>query len=277
MVLITGASGQLGRALQKRLTEYYAPSHSALDITDPEAVGNFFSANKPDVVVNCAAYNFVDLAETNEEECFKVNAVGALNLARECLKFGSYMIHISSDYVFNGRKAGVYEANDKTDPLSVYGRSKAIGEQNVLNASGKNAVVRTSWLYSEMSNNFVSAIIKAGKTCGSINVVDDQKGSPTYASDLALVICEMIKSRPSGIFHATNEGFCTRAEFAEEILKEMSIDCTVNRVASSQYPSAAVRPENSCMSKASLANAGLPLLPEWKDALTRCIRNRKVL
>lgn len=275
MILITGASGQLGTALRKLIPDSLTPPSALLDISNADNVRAYFSNHRPDVVINCAAYNFVDLAETHSEECFGVNAQGALYLAEESLKYNSYMIHISSDYVFDGRKAGAYEVCDKPLPLSVYGRSKAEGEKNVLATSAGFAVVRTSWLFSELPNNFVSAIIRAGSTRDSIDVVYDQVGSPTYAADLAAFVSKMVSCRSAGLFQATNDGFCSRAEFAEEILRLSGISCTVNKVTSSMYPAVAERPKNSRMSKASLLDSGLPILPDWKDALNRCIMNRK--
>ena len=269
-ILITGGSGQLGTSLQRQLaeTDYLAPSHAQLDITDAEQVYEFFQATRPDAVIHCAAYNNVDLAETEPEQCRLVNVKGTENIVAAARVFGSYVIYISSDYVFDGRKVGAYQTTDKKNPLSVYGASKSKAEDLVL-AEPNNAVVRISWLFGPGERNFVRAVLRAAQARPSLSVVNDQIGSPTYTEDLAALLCEMLGKRPQGIFHATNEGVCSRAWFAEKVLEVSGIKTEIIGVTSEQYPSSAQRPLNSRLSKVSLDAAGLHRFPEWEDALTR--------
>ena len=211
-ILITGGSGQLGTSLQRQLagTDYLAPSHAQLDITDAEQVYEFFQATRPDAVIHCAAYNNVDLAETESEQCRLVNVKGTENIVSAARVFGSYVIYTSSDYVFDGRKVGAYQTADKKNPLSVYGASKSKAEDLVL-AEPNNAVVRISWLFGPGERNFVRAVLRAARARPSLSVVNDQIGSPTYTEDLAALLCEMLGKRPQGIFHATNEGVCGKS------------------------------------------------------------------
>lgn len=269
-ILITGGSGQLGTSLQRQLagTDYLAPSHAQLDITDAEQVYEFFQATRPDAVIHCAAYNNVDLAETESEQCRLVNVKGTENIVSAARVFGSYVIYTSSDYVFDGRKVGAYQTADKKNPLSVYGASKSKAEDLVL-AEPNNAVVRISWLFGPGERNFVRAVLRAARARPSLSVVNDQIGSPTYTEDLAALLCEMLGKRPQGIFHATNEGVCSRAWFAEKVLEVSGIKTEIIGVTSEQYPSSAQRPLNSRLSKISLDAAGLHRLPGWEDALTR--------
>lgn len=269
-ILITGGSGQLGTSLQRQLagTDYLAPSHAQLDITDAEQVYEFFQETRPDAVIHCAAYNNVDLAETEPEQCHLVNVKGTENIVAAAKIFGSYVIYTSSDYVFDGRKVGEYQTADKKNPLSVYGASKSKAEDLVL-AETNNAVVRISWLFGPGERNFVRAVLRAARARPSLSVVNDQIGSPTYTEDLAALLYEMLEKRPQGIFHATNGGVCSRAWFAEKVLEVSGIKTEIVGVTSEQYPSSAQRPLNSRLSKVSLDAAGLHRLPEWEDALTR--------
>lgn len=281
MILITGGSGQLGTSLRNRLRIapdiVLAPTHSELDIADPGQVNGFFQQRKPDVVLHCAAFNDVDRAEEEPELCFRTNTAGTGNLAEACRRAEAYLIYISSDYVFDGMKQGVYETSDAKRPLSVYGRSKAWAEEIVLESSSKNAVLRISWLFGFSQNNFVEAILRAAAGQREIRVVSDQFGSPTYTEDLAGLMLDMIRRRPNGIFHATNEGVCSRAQFAAEILRLAGSQTSIDEVSSAEYPSKAHRPRNSSMSKASLDRAGLCRLPVWTDALARYFEQRKGL
>jgi len=279
MILITGGSGQLGFSLQKRLQAcpVLAPVHAELDITDSGQVKAFFQANRPDVVLHCAAFNDVDRAEQEPELCFRTNTVGTGYLVEACKKCGSYLIYTSSDYVFDGEKQGAYETTDDKRPQSVYGRSKAEAEELVLSGSSRNAVLRISWLFGFSERNFVEAILRAARGQRSIKVVSDQIGSPTYTEDLAELIAEMIRYRPYGIFHATNEEVCSRVRFAEEILRLAGSQTAVQAVASAEYMTVARRPMNSTLSKASLDKAGLHRLPVWTDALERYFAQRKGL
>ena len=272
-ILLTGGSGLLGQNVQRCMAktgdELFVPSRSQMDITNPAAVCDYMAYAKPDVVVHCAAYSKVDLAEQEAELCRAVNVNATDYLTRACREQGSYLLYISSDYVFDGTKQAPYETGDRKKPLSVYGRSKAEGEEIVLRSSEKNCVLRTSWLFGSGGNHFVAAMLRLSQTRDAIGVVCDQVGSPTCAEDLAQLICSVCRQQVPGILHGTNEGFCSWADFAQEIMRVSGADCKINRITSSEYPSAATRPLNSRLSKVSLDAVGLNRLPHWSDALER--------
>jgi len=308
MILITGAAGQLGTdvasELEKRNIEYigidmidktgepvpiasspcatdYKLRHLRnasvspcleLDITDAKAVYDFIVNKKPQCVIHCAAYTVVDNAEDEQEKCFKVNAEGTENIAKACKEINAEMIYISTDYVFNGEGDEPYETDAVKGPISVYGKSKLAGEEAVLRHLEKFYIVRISWVFGKHGNNFVKTMMKLAETRNELNVVSDQVGSPTYTPDLAVLLCDMVLSGKYGTYHATNEGFCSWAEFADEIMKQSGRDCIINPIPTEQYPTKATRPKNSRLSKASLDNAGFSQLPDWKNALKRYIR-----
>lgn len=276
-VLITGGSGQLGTSLQRILSrevQCFAPSHSELDITDREAVMRVFDEMKPNIVIHTAAYNRVDLAETQRELCYAVNVLGTKNVAEAGLRVGAYLISLSTDYVFDGKKQSAYLTSDKKNPLSYYGKTKSEGENIVLELNHNNAVLRTAWLFGLSSENFVEAILRKAKEGQMLRVVADQIGNPTYASDLAELIAKMIELRPNGILHGTNTGACSRVEYAREILRIANVNCAIEEISSAEYPTQALRPVRSELSNACLADAGLPLLPKWQDALARYINDK---
>lgn len=275
MYLITGGSGQLGGALINLFKDQaIAPSHKSLDIIDRERVLSFVREHKPSVIINCAAYNAVDKAENEEDKCMQVNVFGTQNIVDAAREVGAYLIHISSDFVFDGKKETEYEIDDPVSPLSVYGKSKALGEKVAL--SYENCVViRTAWLFSERENNFVHAVLTKAKQGVPISVVFDQIGSPTYAVDLAKTIKQLIDIHPTGLIHATNEGFCSRYEFAKEIVKLSGGDCVIKSVSSGIYNSPAQRPQHSVLSKKCLDDLGVNRLPDWHDALAMFLINNK--
>lgn len=272
-ILITGGSGQLGQSLKTVLPSLghitAAPTHGEMDITDRTAVYDCIMRFQPQVVIHCAAYNKVDLAEAEQKRCFAVNVSGTENLALACHAAAARMIFISTDYVFDGRKDVPYLPEDLRAPLSVYGLSKMHGEDITLAAAACNAVIRTSWLFGPSRNNFVQAILHAAENRQEVDVVCDQFGSPTYSLDLAHMLCAFVETSASGIFHGVNAGICSRADYAREILRLAGIDCAVCGVSAAVYPSAAKRPENSALSTACLAGIGLAPLPPWQDALRR--------
>jgi len=276
MILVTGATGQLGMdvvsELKRRGMIHLGIGSADLDITDAEAVQRFFKEQMPTCVIHCAAYTAVDKAEDEQELCMRVNADGTENLAQACRETDAEMIYISTDYVFDGAGDAPYETDALKVPQSVYGKSKLAGEEAVLRHLNKHYIVRTSWVFGKHGNNFVKTMLKLAQTKDEINVVNDQIGSPTYTRDLAVLLCDMALSGKYDVYHATNEGFCSWAEFAEEIMRQRGSFCKIIPISSEQYPTKAVRPKNSRMSKVSLDNAGFARLPRWQNALERWLQ-----
>ena len=281
MILVTGAAGQLGadvvNELKKRRIVCAGIDIAELDITDTNAVWEYMTKQKPQSVIHCAAYTAVDKAEDEPELCMSVNADGTENLALACRETGAEMIYISTDYVFSGDGDEPYETDAPTAPQSVYGKSKLAGEEAVRRHLDKYYIVRTSWVFGQNGANFVKTIMDLSKTKDEINVVCDQIGSPTYTPDLAILLCDMALSAKYGIYHATNEGFCSWTEFATEITRLSGSPCKINPIPTEKYPTNAVRPKNSRLSKTSLDNAGFIRLPGWQDALWRYIEKRMSL
>jgi len=276
MVLVTGVKGQLGfdviKELTKRKLKCLGIDKDGLDITDYEAVKEYIIKLKPKCVVHCAAYTAVDRAEDEKEICKKVNVDGTENIAKACKVIDAKMIYISTDYVYDGSGDKPFEVNGNIEPHSVYGRTKYEGELKVQEILNKYFIVRISWVFGVNGNNFVKTMLRLGKEKQSINVVCDQIGSPTYTADLAPLLCDMIVSEKYGIYNATNEGFCSWAEFAEEIMKQAGLDSEINFIPTSEYPAKAIRPFNSRMSKKKLLDNEFKLLPNWKDALNRYLK-----
>ena len=279
MILVTGAEGQLGTdvvtELKRRGIEHLGIDIAELDITDQTAVQQFLTSSNPSCVIHCAAYTAVDKAEDEPELCMRINADGAENIARTCNDIGAEMIYMSTDYVFNGDGITPYETDALKAPLQVYGKSKLAGEEAVHRHLNKYYIVRTSWVFGQNGSNFVKTMLNLAETMDEINVVNDQIGSPTYTPDLAILLCDMALSGKYGVYHATNEGFCSWAEFAAEIMRQSGSKCRVNPILSEQYPTKAARPKNSRMSKASLDEAGFSRLPERRDALGYFYRNHR--
>ncbi|OOM76332.1 dTDP-4-dehydrorhamnose reductase [Clostridium puniceum] len=273
MILVTGVNGQLGfdvvKELKKRNIECVGIGKAELDVTDRNAVNEYISRLKPECVIHCAAYTAVDKAEDEEEICTKVNVYGTENIARACKKADSKMIYISTDYVFDGHRDKPFEVDGNIKPLSVYGKTKSEGELKVKEILDKYFIVRISWVFGLNGNNFINTMLRLGEEKESLNVVCDQIGSPTYTFDLAPLLCDMAVSEKYGVYHATNEGFCSWAEFAAEIMKKANLNCKINPIPTSEYPTKAVRPFNSRLSKKSLSDGGFELLPSWKNALDR--------
>lgn len=274
--MLTGARGQLGRALLAELNRRGLPvvatDKDTLDLTDEKAVEAFVMAEKPDVILHCAGYTAVDRAETEPEVCMAANAGASLNLARAALCTGAAMLLVSSDYVFSGEGDTPWETEDRREPLSVYGVSKVQAEEAVRSLLTRCWVVRTSWLFAAHGHNFVRTMLRLGRERSEIPVVCDQIGSPTYAPDLAVFLCDLIRTDRYGFYHATNEGFCSWADFARAIFDEAGLPCSVKPVSSAEYPAAARRPLNSRLSKESLDRNGFARLPDWRDGLRRCLK-----
>lgn len=272
-VLVTGVTGQLGHdcvlELKDRDIEVQGVSSRDFPLTDAEAMRRYMEAYKPSVVIHCAAYTAVDRAEDDEARCMAVNAQGTAALARLCRDFHAKMVYISTDYVFPGDGTEPYEIDDPKGPKNVYGKSKLEGEEAVQQILRRFFIVRISWVFGINGGNFVRTMLRLGRTHKELTVVDDQVGSPTYTRDLAVLLADMIQTERYGIYQATNEGFCSWAEFAAEIFRQAGMDVKVVPVPSSAYPTRAVRPHNSRLSKASLTKAGFSLLPRWQDAIGR--------
>ncbi|WP_238858717.1 dTDP-4-dehydrorhamnose reductase [Clostridium sp. YIM B02569] len=273
MILVTGVNGQLGydviKELNKRNEECIGIGREELDITNSTATYEYIIKLKPKCIIHCAAYTAVDKAEDEEKICSKVNVYGTENIAKACKKIDSKMIYISTDYVFNGKGNIPFEVDGNKESLSVYGKSKYEGELKVKEILDKYFIVRVSWVFGINGNNFVKTMLKLGEKKESLSVVCDQIGSPTYTADLAPLLCDMAVSEKYGIYHATNEGFCSWAEFAKEIMRKANLNCNINPIPTSEYPTKAVRPFNSRLSKKSLLDNGFNILPNWKDALDR--------
>lgn len=271
-ILVTGASGQLGYdvclELERRGIEHLGTV--SVDIRDREAVRSTIKAYGPDAVIHCAAYTAVDRAEEEPEKAFAVNVQGTRNIAEVCKEIGAKLMYISTDYVFQGLGTRPYEVDDPTGPLNVYGNSKLAGEQAVKDILEKYFIVRTSWVFGSHGSNFVKTMLRLNETRSTIQVVNDQIGSPTYTTDLAPLLCDMVQTEKYGTYHATNEGLCSWAEFAKTIFQESGRKTIVEEIPSTEYTAAkAVRPLNSRLSKRSLEEAGFQKLPHWRDALTR--------
>ncbi len=271
-IIVTGASGQLGTDVVSRLEQLGITAVEAdltvLDITDSAAVDAFIRNEKPDGVIHCAAYTNVDLAETEREKCRNINENGTANIALACEKNGSKLIYISTDYVFDGRGCDFFETDSPTAPCNFYGATKLAGEK-AASACSRLFTVRISWVFGKNGKNFVKTMLRLAKERKEIRVVDDQIGSPTYTRDLAVLLCDMISTEKYGVYHATNEGICSWADFAAEIMRQTGSDTKIVPIPSTDYPSPAARPANSRMSKASLDRAGFGRLPAWQDALKR--------
>lgn len=274
-VLVTGANGQLGydivNELQKQNIECYGATRNDFDLVDFQATEQFIINYMPDVVIHCAAYTAVDKAEDEQGLCYLVNTFATENIAEICKKINAKMLYISTDYVFDGSKDGFYEVDDTPNPINVYGKTKLLGEQAVQKILNKYFIVRISWVFGEHGNNFVKTMLKLGKERKELNVVADQYGSPTYTADLAPLLVEMIKTDKYGIYHATNNGVCSWAEFAEEIFKIAKLDVKVNHITTDEYPTRAKRPMNSRLSKNSLKINGFIVLKNWKIVIEEYI------
>ena len=272
-VLVTGVGGQLGydvmKVLKERNIDCIGADLKEFDITDFAAAHRFITAYGPDAVIHCSAYTAVDRAEDEPELCHRVNVLGTENIAKICKEIDAKMIYISTDYVFPGTGEDYYEADAIKGPQNVYGQTKLEGELAVKDILNKYFIVRISWVFGINGNNFIKTMLKLGKERNELNIVADQIGSPTYTADLAPLLCDMIATDKYGTYHATNEGLCSWAEFAEEIFKQAGLSCKVNHIKTEEYPTRAVRPKNSRMSKKSIEAVGLTRLPAWQNAVAR--------
>ncbi len=283
VILITGASGQLGSELKVVSKNYLGYEFiftdiDELDITDNKEVIQFIKAYSPDWIINCAAYNFVDKAEDEPAMANLLNSAAVRNISDAIKGSECRFIHISTDYVFDGNANVPYNETSPTGPAGVYGNSKLAGEKEAMNHHG-SMVIRTSWLYSSFGANFVKTIIRKGKEKGLLKVVFDQVGSPTYAADLASAIMQIVAgvirnqaAFNAGIYHYSNEGVCSWYDFATEIIKEVGINCQVLPVLSSEYITAAKRPFYSVLDKSKIKETYNLEIPHWRTSLKKCIK-----
>jgi dTDP-4-dehydrorhamnose reductase len=283
IILITGAKGQLGNELKVVSQKYFGYDFiftdiDKLDITDPVKTTEYIHNTKPDWIINCAAYNLVDKAESDYQTALLVNGTAVKNIADSIKDTTCRFIHISTDYVFDGNSNVPYNDSSPANPLSAYGRSKLEGEKAALTHYG-SMVIRTSWLYSSFGNNFVKTIIRLANEKDSLRVVSDQTGTPTYAGDLAEAIMQIISgvirnkiAFNAGIYNYSNEGVCSWYDFAIAIIEEAGLNCQVIPILSKDYPTAAKRPAYSVMNKAKIKENYNIIIPHWRISLKKCIK-----
>jgi dTDP-4-dehydrorhamnose reductase len=278
MWLILGGEGQLGLSLQLVLSQaqipYRAVGRDALDICNRDACIHVINDFKPNVVVNCAAWTAVDLAEDHEEDAFNINCAGSRNVAIACREVSATLVHISTDYVFSGVAKTPYETGSPTAPTSAYGRSKLCGEEAVHEELPERSYIfRTAWLYSQFRGNFVKTMVRKALTDSPVRVVSDQLGQPTAATDLAQHIVDVVQSNaPHGIFHGTNSGQASWYELTQEIYAFLKVDTSlVTPVPTSEYPTRAVRPQYSVLSHTHTTDLGLQEMTSWKTALMNAL------
>ena len=278
-ILITGSNGQLGSEIRD-ISENYSDTFfftdkEDLDITKKDNLEKYISENNIDSIINCAAYTDVDKAEDEQDLAYLINGEAVKNLAEISKKKNLKLVHISTDYVFDGKRYIPYSEDVKSTPIGAYGNSKLIGENTLLEVSPANSIViRTSWLYSSFGNNFVKTILKYGKERNELNVVFDQIGTPTYARDLAEAILDIlpkIENSTPEIFHYSNEGAISWYDFAKEIVKMAKIDCQINPIESFEYPTKTERPFYSVLNKRKVKNQFQISIPYWKDSLRDCL------
>ena len=292
-ILITGSNGQLGNELQKivatgkaeigavseeiKNAEVFAMDVDTLDITNLEQVKKVLNEVKPDVVINCAAATNVDGCEANQDLAFKINSLGPRNLAMVAEELGAKIVQVSTDYVFSGVGETPLKESDLVAPVSVYGKTKLLGEEFVRDFSSKYYIVRTAWLYGYVGHNFVYTMMKLGKDRDTLSVVNDQLGNPTHANDLAYHILKLIETEEYGVYHCTGKGECSWYDFASEIMKLSGRDCKVNPCTSAEYkamyPNSADRPACSSLDNMMLRCTVGDEMRDWKDALKTFMDN----
>lgn len=279
-VLVTGAHGQLGHDVIDRLEkcgiEHKGVGSKDFDITDKQKTIEVICAYHPDTVIHCAAYTAVDKAESEKELCYTVNVDGTRNVAEACRHIDAKMLYISTDYVFDGKGDKPFEVDSTKAPLSHYGLTKSLGEDAVMAVLSKYFIVRISWVFGVNGSNFVKTMMRLGKEKEELRIVDDQIGSPTYTFDLAKLLSDIVQTDKYGVYHATNEGYCSWCEFAQAIIKETVVSCEIKSITSEEYPTVAERPLNSRMSKKSLDESGFERLPGWEEALSDFINGRQL-
>lgn len=285
-ILVTGSEGQLGSEIKLLANSiipdgiFFFTDYKDLDITDKRAIENFVENNKINAIINCAAYTAVDKAETEKEKAELVNAIATKYFATIANDFNCKLVHISTDYVFDGTNYKPYVETDEPNPQSIYGKSKLNGEKYIQEINPQNCIIiRTSWVYSKFGNNFVKTMLKLGSERESINVIDDQIGSPTNASDLAVAILKiipLISNKGVEIYHFSNEGVCSWFDFAKAIFELNKINCLVNPIPSVLYPAPAKRPHYSILSKDKIKSRYELDILHWRDSLTLMLMHFKL-
>ena len=274
-VLVLGANGQLGYEFSNFLrdkVELFAFSHSELDILDFEKLVNKFLKLSPDIVINCAAYTKVDQAEKEQALAYKINAVGARNVSFASFKIKAKVIYFSTDYIFDGNKGSPYIEFDKPNPLSVYGKSKLLGEKYTKEFNPNHLILRVSWLYGVYGNNFVKTIIKLSKEKKELRVVDDQIGAPTYTLDVVKQAWELVEKDYVGLFHSSNEGEVSWFGFANEIVKRLNLNVDVVPIKTEEYKTKAMRPKYSVLDNYLLKLENLNIIQNWERAFDDFIK-----
>ena len=283
-ILVTGGDGQLGSSLKKFSNEYKDHIFTFidvkdLDLTDTPAMIGYINKHNPDIIINCAAYTAVDKAESEPEKAMAINAAVPGEMAKICAKAGIRMVHISTDYVFDGKSYTPYKETDPVNPVSLYAKSKQEGEKLILEQDVKGVIIRTSWLYSEYGQNFTKTILKRGKELGRLRVVYDQVGGPTYAGDLARAILEILpavaKTGTPDIYHYANEGVISWYDFASAIVEISGIECILEPIETKDYPTPTARPAYSAFNKEKFKSHFGLKIPYWRSSLKTCIKNLK--
>lgn len=277
-IIIVGGKGQLGQCLQERISGAYNfvfLGSADLDVSDAEQISSVFEQYKPVYCINCAAYTAVDQAEEDLDQAFEINEFAVKRLAENCVKYGTTLIHISTDFVFNGDSSIPLTETLHTSPVNVYGLSKLKGEQEIQQLMEQYYIIRTSWLYSEKANNFVKTMLKLAQSRSELTVIYDQVGTPTYAMDLAEVILKIVQNDPAayGLYHYSNEGVASWYDFAKAVFEFAEIDMKVLPVASSAFITKAKRPHYSVLDKTKIKLALGVEIPYWRESLNRCIQN----
>jgi dTDP-4-dehydrorhamnose reductase len=279
-ILVTGSNGQVGSELQALSKKYpynfFFSDKDSVDITDKKCLEEFIKLHSIDTIVNPAAYTNVDKAEENTEDADKINHIGVRNLAELSKLYTLKLIHISTDYVFDGTNHKPYSETDTAHPTSVYGDTKLKGENALIEINPQNSVIiRTSWVYSSFGANFVKTMLRLGKERDSLGVIYDQIGTPTYAKDLAQAILDIlpnIQNSKVEIYHYSNEGVLSWYDFAKEIMKMAKIECQINPIESKEYPTPVKRPHYSLLNKTKIKKTFEIEIPYWKDSLSECLR-----
>ena len=276
VVLVTGATGQLGQALQYIAPGYpsvnfYFASSAQADVTDKQSLSKVFEEIKPDFCINTAAYTAVDKAESEPEKAFAVNVTGAHNLAEVCSNYNTILVHVSTDFVFDGETSKPYKEYDTTNPIGVYGKTKREGEIEIEKVLPQHYIIRTSWLYSQFGANFMKTMLRQAAERSSLNVVSDQQGTPTHAVDLAKSILHIIQSgkKAYGVYHFSNEGETSWYGFAKKIFEINNIDIEVKPIPTSAYPTPAKRPGYSVLDKSKIKDTFELHINNWETSLER--------